>query len=252
MDVTNPSSIRNAVRDIIEKENSLDIVINNAGKSLVGFVETSTIEQAHNVFDVNFWGAVNVLQAVLPQMRQQKGGKVITISSIASFSYGILHFIMFPGKQIKTNCLRNSPGLSFYNASKAALEALHKTEAPLLREKWNIFLSLVQPSLIKTNTPSLVTKSEVGTVSPPHDDNNIYTKFTSKYLATMEQKLSVCEGVEAFSDFVLSIVHERNPSMCYPFGVFAGRLASSVFVDVSGDSQQKSLTGHVEFVLGGV
>eukprot|EP01126_Amoeba_proteus_P010023 TRINITY_DN1387_c0_g1_i12.p1 TRINITY_DN1387_c0_g1~~TRINITY_DN1387_c0_g1_i12.p1 ORF type:complete len:166 (-),score=37.78 TRINITY_DN1387_c0_g1_i12:108-605(-) len=165
-------------------------------------------------------------------MRQQKGGKVITISSIASFS--------------------NSPGLSFYNASKAALEALHKTEAPLLREKWNIFLSLVQPSLIKTNTPSLVTKSEVGTVSPPHDDNNIYTKFTSKYLATMEQKLSVCEGVEAFSDFVLSIVHERNPSMCYPFGVFAGRLASSVFVDVSGDSQQKSLTGHVEFVLGGV
>ena len=129
LDVTQDSSVKQAVQAIWEHEGRLDVVVNNAGIALVGAVEDTSLEEAQAEFDTNFFGVLRVCRAVLPLMRQQRSGCIINISSIAA-TIGI-------------------PFQSVYSASKAALEAL--TE--LLRmevQPYGIRVVLVQPGDIDT------------------------------------------------------------------------------------------------------
>ena len=81
MDVTVEDSVNKAVKVILEKEGRIDVLINNAGYGTAGYLETVTVDEAKALFDVNVWGVVRVLQAVLPGMRRRKKGYVINISS---------------------------------------------------------------------------------------------------------------------------------------------------------------------------
>ena len=82
MDVTSEDSV-NAAVNLVEKMEGrgIDIVVNNAGYGIIGTLETVEVSEAKDLFDVNVWGAVRVLQAVLPGMRKRKKGQVINISS---------------------------------------------------------------------------------------------------------------------------------------------------------------------------
>jgi NAD(P)-dependent dehydrogenase (short-subunit alcohol dehydrogenase family) len=103
LDVTKDDSVDKAVKAAIDKAGRLDVVINNAGFPVVGLMETITVEQAQSQFDTNFFGCVRVNRAALPQMRKQKSGLILHISSGA----GRLVF----------------PTFGLYCASKFALEA---------------------------------------------------------------------------------------------------------------------------------
>jgi len=142
LDVTDMNSCLEAVNFIILKEGRIDILINNAGIALVGFTETVTIEQTQKLFDINFFGAIRVMQAVLPHMRMRRCGHVITISSISAIS---------------------APnGLGLYGASKKALEAIHESDAPMLESVWNIKMTLIEPGNVLTTTEHLVHKTMIG------------------------------------------------------------------------------------------
>ena len=83
MDVTSDESVTACIAKV-SKDNDgrpVDIVINNAGYGIAGYLESVHINEAKDVFDVNVWGVVRVLQAVLPGMRKKGGGYVINISS---------------------------------------------------------------------------------------------------------------------------------------------------------------------------
>ncbi|KAL2843940.1 NAD(P)-binding protein [Aspergillus pseudoustus] len=114
-DVTNPDSIATAVTAVHQELSSrddggdtLDIIINNAGQSIVYPALDTSIEEAKRLFDVNFWGVVAVTQAFVPLLRDSRhGGAVVSVCSISGFLY--------------------APGMSTYNASKAALMSWSET-----------------------------------------------------------------------------------------------------------------------------
>jgi NADP-dependent 3-hydroxy acid dehydrogenase YdfG len=81
MDVKDNESVENAVNHVVNCEGKIDVVINNAGYGIAGFVETVSIEEAQALFETNVWGPVRVLQAVLPHMRSARKGYVINTSS---------------------------------------------------------------------------------------------------------------------------------------------------------------------------
>jgi NAD(P)-dependent dehydrogenase (short-subunit alcohol dehydrogenase family) len=131
LDVTNEHSIQRAIEHVIQKSGRIDVVINNAGYDLYGASEDTTLEELSAQMDTNFIGIVRVIQAVLPIMRLQNGGKIINISSIGG--------------------LVALPFNSAYSASKFALEGYSES----LRYEvlpFNIFISLVEPGQVITDT----------------------------------------------------------------------------------------------------
>ena len=84
LDVVNQASVDQAIATIQAKAGRLDCLINNAGAGLAGLTEACSIEQVQQLFDINVFGALRVSKAVLPLMRQQQAGLLITISSTST------------------------------------------------------------------------------------------------------------------------------------------------------------------------
>lgn len=103
-DVTDEAAVKTAVAAAIARFNYLDVVVNNAGYGSLGSIEEVPAEEVHRQFDVNVFGALHVLRAVLPRLREQQSGHILNITSIGG--------------------LKTFPGVGIYNASKFALEAI--------------------------------------------------------------------------------------------------------------------------------
>ena len=130
LDVTNDESVKNAIKTIIEKEGRIDVLVNNAGYAIIGAVEDLSNEEIKSQFETNVFGVYRITQAVLPIMRKQKSGRIITISSIAGFA--------------------GFPAMSAYVSTKFAVEGF--TES--LRHEvtpFGIHACVVEPGVIKTN-----------------------------------------------------------------------------------------------------
>ena len=82
MNVDSEKSVRHGVDYILKKEGRLDVVVNNAGFGIAGAVEDTSLEEAQALFETNVWGAFRVCKTVLPIMRDQRSGYIVTISSI--------------------------------------------------------------------------------------------------------------------------------------------------------------------------
>ena len=104
LDVTVKSDIKNVVDYTVKKYGRIDILINNAGYGAFGFLEEASDEEIRNQFNVNYFGLIDCIKGVLPQMRKQKDGVIVNISSIAG-RFGL-------------------PFTSLYNSSKFAVEGL--------------------------------------------------------------------------------------------------------------------------------
>lgn len=103
-DVTDEQSCLDAVAKVLEMTDHIDVVISNAGFGISGAIEFTRTEDAKRLFDVNFFGALNLTKAVLPQLRKQHGGRILYTSSVAA---------VLP-----------VPYQSFYSASKSAIDAM--------------------------------------------------------------------------------------------------------------------------------
>ena len=130
LDVTQPSSVDAAVREAIERFDRIDVLVNNAGYGQLGVFEEVSRDQLARQFDTNVYGVFDVTRAVLPTMRRQRSGIIITISSIAGISGGA--------------------GSSIYCASKHAVsgwsEALAEELAP-----FGIKVTCVYPGRFRTD-----------------------------------------------------------------------------------------------------
>ena len=102
VDVRDKQAITDAVRQVVEKEGRIDVLVNNAGMGIGGPLELATEEEIRLQMDTNFMGLVHCVDAVLPYMRQQGSGKIIALSSIGG--------------------LMGLPFQGFYSASKFAIE----------------------------------------------------------------------------------------------------------------------------------
>ncbi|MEV4121738.1 SDR family oxidoreductase [Micromonospora sp. NPDC049645] len=124
LDVTDRGAVRAAVDTAVEHFGRLDIVVNNAGTLSMGMIEEFTEAEARAQFEVNFFGALWVSQAVLPHLRAQRCGHIVQVSSIAA--------------------LGGYPSTGLYSASKFALEGMSEALA-MEAAAFGITLSIVQP-----------------------------------------------------------------------------------------------------------
>lgn len=86
LDVCSDSSVAAAVGAVLERAGRIDVLVNNAGYELGGAIEEVSIEEAKRQFETNFYGAMRMMQAVLPAMRRQRSGRIINIASLAGFA----------------------------------------------------------------------------------------------------------------------------------------------------------------------
>lgn len=140
-DVRDTESVQNAVAAVLSQTDSIDVVISNAGFGISGSVEFTDIREAERQMDVNFMGAVRLVQAVLPQLRKQHGGRIIFTSSVAA--------------------ILSVPYQSFYSASKAAINALALALANEVRE-FGISVSVMMPGDVSTGFTDARSKSVAG------------------------------------------------------------------------------------------
>ena len=129
LDVNDPVSVTSAVEGVIERSGQIDVLVNNAGLGMLTSVEEVPVEDAKGVFETNVFGPLRMMQAVLPAMRERRGGTIVNISSVA-------------GRLV-------SAGHGVYAATKYALEALSEAVAIETR-RLGIRVILIEPGFIST------------------------------------------------------------------------------------------------------
>lgn len=130
LDVSDDESVQEAIRASVERFGRIDVLVNNAGYGAFGFLEEASEEEIRHQMDVNFFGTLRCIRAVLPHMRRQGEGVIINISSLAG-SIGM-------------------PFASLYNASKFAVQGLSEGLQYEL-EPFGIKVKVVAPGGFKTN-----------------------------------------------------------------------------------------------------
>jgi len=140
-DVTKPEETKAAAQQVLQQAGQIDVFISNAGFGISGAIEFTTPEDAHRQMEVNFFGALNSVQAVLPSMREHQAGRIIFTSSVAA--------------------VLSIPYQSFYSASKAAINALALALQNEVRA-FGIYVSVLMPGDVSTGFTAARKKSEEG------------------------------------------------------------------------------------------
>lgn len=131
VDITNETSVGDAIGATISQFGRIDVVVNNAGYGQLGSLEELTNEEAHVNFEVNVFGTLNVIRQVLPQLRKQQSGHILNISSIAGI-------------------MGSFPGWGVYCATKFAVEGLSESLAAEVAP-FGIKVTVVAPGYFRTN-----------------------------------------------------------------------------------------------------
>ena len=197
LDVRDADSIRLAVAKVIETSGRLDIVINNAGVGITGPLEEIPMEEMKNNFDTNFFGPIEVMKAALPQMRTQKSGLIINVTSIAGYM--------------------GLPYRGIYSASKGALELV--TEALRMEVKsFGIHITNVAPGDFATNIAS-------GRYHAPVIKGSAYEVSYGESLRTMDEHVDSGSNPNEMAEAVYKIIQTTNPKIHYKVGVFMQKLS---------------------------
>jgi len=189
LDVTSDESIAKCIEILSTKTPVLDVLINNAGFALGGVVEDTSIEQARKLFETNFWGTVKVTKAILPLMREQRSGRIITTGSLSG--------------------LIGLPAMSYYSSSKHALEGFFKS----LRfevKGFNIKVSVIEPAFYKTNIDA------AAELAP--ETIKDYDKIRKQVSQFVADTLANAPTAEPVAELVLKIIKSKEPKFSYPIG----------------------------------
>lgn len=198
MDINDNVSVETAVMDIFQLESRLDIVVNSAGYGLAGAAEDTSVDEAKQQFETNFFGALRVCRAVLPIMRRQSRGYIVNVGSIG----GVIGI----------------PYQSIYSASKFALEGF--SEALRMEvERFGVRVVLVQPGNYRTGfTASRVNAAE-------SDHNSAYHDIFRQSLSVMEQDELNAPEPEAVAQVIERAVSSDSPRLRYVVDPSIGRFA---------------------------
>lgn len=192
LDVKDEATIANTVNTIIDKEGKLDVVVNNAGAGITGPIEETPNDEIKNNFDTNFFGPINVIKAVLPQMRKQHSGLIINVTSIAGYM--------------------GLPYRGIYSASKGALELL--TEAFRMEIKdFGIYMTNVAPGDFATNIAA-------GRYHAPLLDDSPYKKPYGDTLELMNNHVDNGSDPDMMAKAVYKIINTKKPKVHYKVGEF--------------------------------
>jgi NAD(P)-dependent dehydrogenase (short-subunit alcohol dehydrogenase family) len=159
LDVTDEASIASAVEEVIRRFGRVDVLVNNAGIAYFAAVEELPEHDARQMFDVNVYGMIHMIRAVVPQMRRQGGGRIINMSSIAG--------------------RRSTPVNGVYSATKFAVEALSDALRIELAP-FGIQVALIEPGSIDTPfSPKAQTHTQAILSNPASPYQAFYQRYTA-------------------------------------------------------------------------
>lgn len=196
LDVTSDASVDAAIAELIRREGRIDVLVNNAGFGVApAAAEESSVRQAKDIFDTNFFGIVRVSRAVIPHMRRQGAGRIINIGSIL----GVIPL----------------PYVALYAASKHAVEGYSGALDHELRTR-GIRVSVIEPAYIKTR----------------FDANNVepdavlaeYEAIRAKLKKVVSKAMAEAESPEVVAGVVVKALQAARPKLRYTAGKLAARL----------------------------
>jgi NAD(P)-dependent dehydrogenase (short-subunit alcohol dehydrogenase family) len=177
VDITSDEEVKNAVAKSIEKFGVLDVVVNNAGYSLVGSMEEMTDKEFRKTMDVNLFGTVNVIRNVMPYLRKQQSGHIINISSNA----GYVGF----------------ENAASYNASKFAVIGLSEALAEETKQ-FGIKVTVVAPGQFRTsfmNKGSMVFAKNRIDVYGLDKSEKMWTNYSGQQIGDPEKLVKILTGI---------------------------------------------------------
>lgn len=192
LDVLDTNSIEKAISLIIENEGRLDVLVNNAGMGITGPIEDTPTDEMRKVFDTNLFGAVDVMKAVLPQMRKQQSGTIINVTSIAGYM--------------------GLPFRGIYSATKGALELV--TESVRMEVKnFGVQVVNIAPGDFATNIAA-------GRYHTPVFEDSAYKKVYAENLALMDAHVDSGMDPIEMAKAIFKIIHTKKPKVHYKVGGF--------------------------------
>jgi NAD(P)-dependent dehydrogenase (short-subunit alcohol dehydrogenase family) len=196
VDVTDDASMQAAVAAIEAEHGAVGVLVNNAGYSQSGAVESVPIQDVRRQFETNVFGLVRLTQLVLPGMRRQHWGKVVNISSMGA------NFVF--------------PGGGFYHATKYAVDAI--SDALRFEVKgFGIDVVIIQPGLIKTEFGN----AAVGSMDDVERDDGAYGEFNAAVGAATKNAYEsgplgkLGGGPEAVAKAIDRAINARRPKPRY-------------------------------------
>jgi NAD(P)-dependent dehydrogenase (short-subunit alcohol dehydrogenase family) len=163
MDVDDEHAVRAGVSEVLRRHGRIDAVVAAAGWGVAGAAEFTPIDDARALFETNLWGCVRVVQAVLPQMRTQRSGRILLVSSISG--------------------MVGLPFHAYYSASKFALEGFGESLAHEVAP-FGITVTLLLPANIATD---FIERRRICTEA---DTEGVYATAAAKAIAVMERGLA--------------------------------------------------------------
>lgn len=184
MDVDDEAAVQAGVARLVADHGRIDALVAAAGWGVAGAVEHTSVAEAKAQFETNFWGCVRVVQAVLPVMRDQGGGRIVLVSSIG----GIIGI----------------PFQAFYSASKFALEGFAEALAYEV-EPFGVHVTLVQPGNFKTD---FTASRKMAAASA---DDQVYGPALTKAVQVMERDEVNGAPPESVAAVVSRVLTARKP-----------------------------------------
>jgi len=207
LDATKDETVKKAIDHVLQKEGHIDAVVNNAGAGFLGAVETFSDDDLQKQYDVNVFGVVRVIRAVLPHFRERKAGRIINVSSVV----GVVSF----------------PFNAVYSSTKFALEGLsvglHDEVAP-----FGIKVALVEPGFTKTNFGASITHSSIKLPGEP------YKAGLDAAVGTIMEGLKNAAEATVVADVIYKATSEEKPQFRYQCTPNDTALVASLIHDPTG------------------
>jgi short-subunit dehydrogenase len=192
LDVTKTGSIEKVIHHIIAKEGRIDVLVNNAGTGITGPIEDTPTDEMRKVFETNFFGAIEMMKAVLPQMRKQQSGTIINVTSIAGYM--------------------GLPYRGIYSATKGALDLVSEATRMEVKE-FGINITTIAPGDVATNIAA-------GRYHTPVFENSAYKEKYQVNLDLMDSHVDSGMNPIKMAEQIYHIMNSKQPNVHYKVGAF--------------------------------
>jgi NAD(P)-dependent dehydrogenase (short-subunit alcohol dehydrogenase family) len=216
LDVNNDKSVIDAINRIVKEKGRIDVTVNNAGYALIGAFEETSMDEITAQFETNFFGAIRVMQAVIPIMRKQRSGRIVNITSM--------------GGRIAI------PLDSIYHGTKFALEGLSESLQYEL-EPFGIKIILIEPGAVGSNfwkNLKMTTK-----ISDPNI--SVYRQLENNMSEVLKQMVQNTIPPSEVSKVILQAVTSDNPQFRY----IVGKDAASI-IEARGNMSDKEFQNLIK------
>ena len=189
MDVADTASVEAGVKQLLDKENRIDVVFANAGYGSYGTIEDVELSEIENQFNVNVFGVVRTIQAVLPKMREQGSGRIVITASVVSHV--------------------SVAGMGYYAATKHALAAIGNA----LRQEvadLGIEVALIKPGAVKTEF-DVVAFDKLDQVALSDDYKTMMRGFKN----SMTDSYASCPGPESTAKAMVAAAEDAKMKTDY-------------------------------------